>query len=326
MVGAGVPLDRAVAFGAGQASHPLVGGAASQLRERLREGAKLAEAMSDHPGVFGPLYVAMVSAGEESGALDRALDRLADHVEESADLRSQIRAALIYPALMGLVTGVGVVVLLLFVVPRFAAMLGSEGVRLPLSTQALVGVSGALSAGWPFLLLGGLAAALAARAWFSRPDHLRRWHAWRLTWPLIGELEIAYATSAFARALQMLLGSGRPTLPALRAARGAVSNLELSAALGLACDAVSQGSRVHTALAGTLPDLACELIAAGEESGSLEALSGRVADAYETRARRTLRSLVAVVEPVLILVFGVIVGFVALAMLHAVYAIDVGSL
>jgi type II secretory pathway component PulF len=268
----------------------------------------------------------MVAAGEESGALGEALGRLADHVEEAGDLRAQVRSALVYPALMGIVTGAGVIVLLLFVIPRFVAMLGAEPGSLPFSTRMLVAVSGVVTGAWPFLLVAGVAVGFGARAWLGRAENVRRWHAWRLKWPLVGELEVGYSTARFARALGMLLRSGRPTLPALRAARGAVSNLELSAALERAGEAVSHGQRVHVSLAGTLPPLACELIAVGEESGRLDELCMRVADAYDGDVRRTLRALVAVVEPVLILVFGVVVGFVALAMLQAIYGIDPGSL
>lgn len=326
MVGAGATLDRAVAFAMGQARHPEVASAARDMHAQLQGGLALSAAMARQPRVFSPLYVAMVAAGEESGALSEALHRLAAHADEVVELRAQIRAALLYPALMGIVAGAGVTVLLLFVVPRFAAIVEGTGGALPLSTRLLVGASAVLVNGWWLILLAAAGIFLYTRSWLSRPENLRRWHAWRLERPLLGELELKVATAAFARALGMLLQSGRPALPSLRAAIPSVANLQLRAALEEAADAVSHGKRVHVALAVTLPEMAAELLAVGEESGRLDEMCVRVAEAYDAEVRRTVRSLVAIIEPTLILVFGAVVGFVALAMLQAIYGINVSAL
>jgi type II secretory pathway component PulF len=326
MVGAGATLDRAVAFAVDQARHPEVASAARVVHAELRGGAALSEAMARQPRVFGPLYVAMVAAGEESGALSEALARLAAHMDEAVELRAQIRAALLYPALMGIVAGAGVTVLLLFVVPRFAAIVEGTGGVLPLSTRLLVGASTFLVNGWWLLLLAGVATILYVRSWLSRPENLRRWHAWRLKRPLLGEIELKVATAAFARALGMLLQSGRPALPSLRAAIPSVANLQLRASLEDAAEAVSHGKRVHVALAGTLPEMAAELLAVGEESGRLDEMCVRIAEAYDAEVKRTVRGLVAIIEPMLILFFGMIVAFVALAMLQAIYGINVSAL
>jgi type II secretory pathway component PulF len=171
-----------------------------------------------------------------------------------------------------------------------------------------------------------LAGTLAARAWLSRAANRQRLHAWRLTLPLVGELESKYMTARFARAFGMLLRSGRPALAALQSARAAVANDAMAQSVDRAAEAVSHGQRIHTALTGVLPPLATELIAVGEESGRLDELCLRVADSYDVEVRRTLRTLVAIIEPALILVFGAIVGFVALAMLQAIYGININTL
>ncbi len=326
LLAAGVTLDRALAFAADQAQHRDLAIAARATHESVRAGATLAHAMARHPNVFGSLAVAMVAAGEESGALDESLARLADHLEELAELRAQIRSSLLYPALMAVVTGAGITVLLLFVVPRFVTIIGEEGGTLPLSTRMLVGMSQFVANGWFWLLLSGVTLAMAIRAWLARPGNRRRWHAWRLSWPLLGELELNYATSRFTRALGMLLGGGRPLIPSLHAARAAVANLALVEGLDRAAEGVSHGRGVHVALTGTLPELATELIAVGEESGRLDDLCLRVADSYDGEVRRTLRTLVAVIEPALILLFGLVVGFVALAMLQAIYGLNRSAL
>ena len=326
MLGAGVPLDRAVAFAAQQARHPEVTTAGRSIEHDLQSGLTFSAALAKHPAVFNSLFGAMVLAGEESGALDEAMARLADHLDESVDLRGQIRAALLYPALMAVVTGAGITVLLLFVVPRFADMLTQDGGTLPFSTRLLVGASRIVTAGWPFLLALLIAAALGLRTWLSRAHNRQQLHAWRLKLPLFGELESKYATARFTRTFGMLLRSGRPALAALQSARVSVSNDALAAGVERAAEAVSHGQRVHTALAGVLPPLATELIAVGEESGRLDELCLRVADSYDVEVRRTLRTLVAIIEPALILIFGAIVGFVALAMLQAIYGININGL
>ena len=326
MLGAGVALDRAMVFAASQARHPDVADAALQVHQAVREGASLAGAMARHPAVFSPLTVAMVAGGEESGALDESLVRLADHLDQLNDLRGEVRAALLYPALMAFVSGTGITVLLLFVVPRFAAMIADEGGALPLSTRLLVGAGGLVAGGWWALLIGGALLIAAARSWLAHPGNRQRWHAWRLALPWVGELELKHETAAFARALGMLLKSGRPLLPALRAARATVSNAELGAGLDRAAEAVSHGKPIHVALSGTLPPLATELIAVGEGSGRLDDMCSRVADAYDGEVRRTLRTLVGVIEPAMILLFALVVGFVALAMLQAIYGINTSLL
>jgi type II secretory pathway component PulF len=326
MLAAGVALDRALGFGAEQARHPGVAAAARAVLEDVRAGKGLAEALGRRPDVFGALFVATVSAGEESGTLDQAMARLADHLDEDLELRSQLRSALVYPVLMTAVTGLGVAVLLLFVVPRFAAMMAEQGSALPLSTRLLVGVSGVLVGGWWVLLGGALALLALGRLWLDAPGGRRRWHAWRLRLPLVGELERKHATALFTRAFALLVESGRPVLSALGAARGAVANLELAAGLERAVEAVSRGEPVHAALDGTLPPLATELIAVGEEGGRLGELGLRVAETYERDVRRTLRTLVGVVEPAMILFFAVVVGFVALAMLQAIYGVSASAL
>ncbi len=322
LLGAGVPLDRALAFTAQHASHDELAEAVRQARRVVQEGASLADALARHPRYFDPLFVAMVSAGESSGALEIVFDRLSEHLEEGAELRSQVFSALLYPALMAIVGGIGLGVLLGFVIPRFAAIFADVGGTLPVSTRLLLAASTVLTKGWWAWLLLALAAGYALPHALARPETRRRWHAARLAWPWVGDLELKYATAQFARTLGLLLKSGVPALPALRIARASVTNLIVQAGVDRATGALAEGSALAPALAGTLPPLALQMIAVGEESGRLEELCLRVADTYDGEVRRALRTGVALLEPALILVFGALVGFVALAMLQAIYGIN----
>ena len=322
LLSAGVPLDRALAFTAQHASHDGLAEAVRQARRAVQEGASLADALARHPRYFDPLFVAMVSAGESSGALEIVFDRLSEHLEEGAELRSQVRTALLYPALMAVVGCIGLGVLLGFVIPRFAGILADVGGTLPVSTRLLLAASTVLTKGWWAWLLLAVAAAYALPQVLARPETRRRWHAARLAWPWLGDLELKYATAQFARTLGLLLKSGVPALPALRIARASVTNLIVQAGVDRAAGALAEGSALAPALAGTLPPLALQMIAVGEESGRLEELCLRVADSYDGEVRRALRTGVALLEPALILAFGALVGFVALAMLQAIYGIN----
>ena len=326
LLGAGVPLDRVLAFTAAHAAHDGLADAVRDLRRTVQRGASFAEALGRHPRYFDPLFVAMVSAGEASGALEIVFERLADHLDETAELRSQVRAALLYPALMAVVASIGTVVLLGFVIPRFAAILTDIGGSLPTSTRLLLGASRLLTAGWwAWLIIAGIGAYLVRQA-MADPGRRRQWHAARLGWPWVGDLERKYAAAGFAHTLGLLLKSGVPALPALKIARNSSTNLALQEGFDRAAAAVAEGSALAPALNDTLPPLALQMIAAGEESGRLEELCLRVAATYDGEVRRAVRAAVALLEPALILIFGALVGFVALAMLQAIYGINLGTL
>ena len=322
LLGAGVPLDRVLSFSAAQAGHDGLADALRSVRRSVQQGVSLAEALGRHPRYFDPLFAAMVSAGEASGALEVVFERLADHLDEAAELRSQVRAALIYPALMAVVACIGTVVLLAFVIPRFAVILTDIGGSLPTSTRLLLGASRLLTTGWWLWLIAAGAIGYFARRVVADPATRRTWHGARLRWPWVGDLERKYAAAGFAHTLGLLLKSGVPALPALQIARNASSNLALQEGFDRAATAVAEGGALAPALQGTLPPLALQMIAAGEESGRLEDLCLHVAATYDGEVRRAVRAAVAMLEPVLILVFGALVGFVALAMLQAIYGIN----
>ena len=322
LLGAGVPLDRTLGFTAAHLGHEGLENALRQTRRAVQDGASLGDALARHPRYFDSLFVATVAAGESTGALDTVFERLAEHLEETGELRSQVRSALIYPALMACVTVLGTVVLLAFVVPRFAEIMSDVGGELPWTVRLLMGASSLVTRGWWIWLPLGVVLIYVAHRAMARPNTRRRWHALRLDLPWFGEFERKYLTARFARTLGLLLRSGLPLLPALRIARASASNAVFQAGIDQATVTVTEGGAVAPALAGTLSPLAVQMVAIGEESGQLDTLCLRVADAFDGDVRRSLRTMVALVEPVMILAFGALVGFVALAMLQAIYGIN----
>jgi type II secretory pathway component PulF len=322
LLAAGVPLDRMLAFTAQHAGHDGLAAAVRDVRGAVQGGATLADALARQPRYFDSLFIVMVSAGESSGALDVVFAQLSQQLEEGAELTSQVRSTLLYPALMAVVAVVGVGVLLGFVIPRFATVLADMGGTLPLSTRFLLAVSHVLTVWWWLWLLLVIAAGVGVRQALIQPGMRRRWHTARLGWPFIGDIERKYSTARVTRTLGLLLKSGVPLLPALKIARASATNLVVRDGLDHAVAALAEGSALAPALANTLPPLAVQMMAVGEEGGRLDDLCLRVADSYDSEVHRALRTAVTLIEPALILTFGTLVGFIALAMLQAIYGID----
>ncbi|HEX2717004.1 MAG TPA: type II secretion system F family protein, partial [Gemmatimonadaceae bacterium] len=247
LLGAGIPLDRVLAFTAAQAGHPGLEEGLRQVRRQVQNGVSLADALAAQRQWFPPLVVAMIGAGEASGALDVVFDRLAAHLEEEGELRAQVRSALLYPVLMSIVATIGVLVLLLFVVPRFTAILDDVGGKLPASTRALLGLSSFLAGWWWLILALALSGAYGLRVAMRSAETRREWHRRRLTLPVIGDLELRYATAQFTRTLGLLLQSGAPMITALRVARAAVANLAMGAGIDRAAAEVSEGGALSPA-------------------------------------------------------------------------------
>jgi type II secretory pathway component PulF len=324
LLDAGAPLDRALGVAQGQASHDDVQRGAQALRAAVQGGMSLAEAMRLQPTLFDALHVGVVRAGESAGALDSALTTLAGYLEEDAALRAQLTSALIYPMLMASVATLGTLVLLLFVVPRFSTLLADLGGTMPTSTRVLIMLGSIVTHGWWIIALAISAMVIGIRTMLAAPATALAWHGRRLTLPVTGALERSMATARFTRALGLMLAGGLPLLPALRLARTGVTNRAMAADLERVSQDVARGQRLGASLAGVLSPMAVQLLAVGEESGRLDTLCLRAATQHDEEVRRTLRTLASLLEPALILLFGAIVGFVALAMLQAIYAVNAG--
>ncbi len=324
LIDAGAPLDRALAVAQSQSVHGEVSDGAQSIRRAVQGGASLAEAMRLQPVLFNALHTGVVRSGEASGSLGAALDTLAGYLEEDESLRAQLKSALLYPALMGTVAALGILILLLFVVPRFATLLSDLGGTMPLSTKVLVFVGDVVTRGWWVLAIVSAVGVVVARTVMSSPAAQLAWHARRLTLPFIGPIERTLATARFTRSLGLMLQGGLPLLPALRLARTGISNMAIAAELDLATKSVVRGNGLASSMLGILTPMAVQLLAVGEESGRLDTLALRAAATHDEEVRRRLRTLASLLEPALILLFGGVVGFVALAMLQAIYAVNAG--
>ena len=323
---AGLPLARALRAAANLATGP-VAGAVDGIRARVERGESLADALGQHPGLFSPLYVGLVRAGEQSGDLDTAFARLSAQLERDERLRSKLLSAAIYPTILLVLGGVAVLVLLLFVIPRFAQLLGDSGARLPTSTATLLAISRAVGHGWPFLvaLLAAAGAAVVAMARTPQGRRLRANGVLRL--PVLGALRREQLAARTARLVAVLLSGGAPLLSALHDAAQSVGDPVAEDDLSRLRARVREGASFHTALGeGTLyPPLLSQLIAVGEESGRLGEFLDKAAGIFEERTERAVQRAVALIEPAMIVAFGVVVGFVALSLFQAIYSVNAGS-
>lgn len=322
----GMPLAQALQAAAGVTSGD-VRAAVLEVRSRVERGDTLAVALAGHGALFSPLYVGLVRAGEKSGDVDASFGRLAEQLERDEQLRGRILSAAIYPMLLAVAGTTAVLVLLFFVLPRFVTLLEGSGAQLPRSTATLLAVSAAIHRFWPALLLIpiGLAAFLA---WVRNTDEGRRAGAQLvLTIPGVRTLR-RYALSArFARLTGVLLGGGAPLLTALDDTIESIGDPVARDEVSRIRTRVREGSSLRAAVSeGSLfPPLLAQLIGVGEDAGQLRTFLVKAAEIFEERTERATQRLATLAEPAMILMFGVIVAFVALSLLQAIYGINANS-
>ena len=325
LISAGVPLDRALTYAANQAPDEASRRSFAAIRDAVRIGQSLSSAVASQP-LFPAYFAPTLSAGEASGTLDASLSLLADHLERSDAVRTRLQSALIYPAILGIASIIGVTVILLVVVPRFATLIQDSGGTLPLSTRALIAISAVVTRGWWALLIAAVLAVVSWRRAMADVSLRRRWDAVLLSIPVLGALERTRGGAAYTGTLSVALRSGVGLLTAMSLARAVVTNRQLNAELAAAESRVRDGGTLARALEGALPPLAVRLLDAGEVGGDLPMLASRAATAADSDVQRAVSQAVTLVEPVLILGFGGLVGFVALALLQAIYGINARSL
>ena len=294
----------------------------ASLQEAIRGGAVFSDALERHPGVFPKLYVNMVRAGEVSGALDAVLGRLADYLERAQELRETVRSALVYPSILVVVAALSLVVLLMFVVPQFKQLFADLGAALPLPTQIVIGIGEMFRSYW-WALVAFLALLVASAAKAMQNPRLRyEWDVRVLRAPLFGELLWKLDTARFSHTLATLLKNGLPLLSALILSKEVVGNRRTAELLAETAEELKHGKGLAGPMMAreVLPKMALQMIKVGEESGSLDAMLGKVAGVYDQETRTTVQRLLTLLEPVLIIGLGVIVAGIIMSILLAILA------
>jgi general secretion pathway protein F len=324
---AGMPLSRALAVAAATAPDR-VAVPLARVRERVERGDELARALAEEPGLFGPLYVGVVRAGEKGGALASAFQRLAAHLEREEELRSRLVSMSIYPAMLALVGLASILVLVLFVMPRFAELLTGSGSPIPGTTAFVLGVSAWAAGNWG-VVVAGAALVAAFVLWLRTASAGRRVGARLLAGlPVAGPPRRAILAARFSRISGELLAGGAPLLSALHDTEACLVDPLVRDAATHIRRRVREGSPLHRAIAehGLFPSELVHLVSLGEESGRLAEFLLKAAELLERRTERSLERMVSLVEPAVIVAFGGIIALVALSLLQAIYGVNAGAL
>lgn len=317
LISSGLTLESSLAALAEQSEDQKLGEALSRVRERLAEGSSLHAALGEHPAVFSDLYVNMVRAGETSGTLDVVLGRLADFLEKQTELSSKVRGAMIYPAIMFLVGAAVLAFMMTFVIPRVSDIFETSGKALPLVTVILVGASDFLRQNFALLLLLSAAALFAAGRYVRTPGGRRFADRALLRIPVLGKVFSKVTTARFTRTLSTLLSGGIPLLDSIEVSGAVLGNSFYSDRLGEVRARVAEGAALGSCLAATgiFPPLMVRMVSVGEEAGEMETMLSKVADMYDSQVDSTLSALTSLLEPVMILVMGAVMGFMVFAIL-----------
>jgi general secretion pathway protein F len=322
---AGLPLDRALAILEELAPNPRVKAIVTDLLASVRSGASLSEALAKHhPRPFSRLYINMVRAGEKGGVLEVTLRRLAEFLEARAAFAEAVVSALAYPAVITVV-GLGAIVFLLtFVIPRFATIFADLGQTVPLPTRILLAVSAGFEQYWWVGVLAALAAVLAWRVWTGTPEGRLAWAQTVLGLPLVGRLAMKVETARFARTLGTMLKSGVPVMGALAVVGDMMTNQAIGRAVDRLADGVKRGGTLAAGMKeqAPFPALAVHMVRVGEETGRLEEMLLKVADTFEADVRGDMKRVLGLLEPAIILGMGVLVAFIVVAMLLAIFSIN----
>jgi type IV pilus assembly protein PilC len=317
MLAAGIPLVQSFDIVGNGNDKPAMQKLILDIKADVEGGTSLHESLGKHPLQFDDLYVNLVEAGEQAGALETLLDKIATYKEKTEALKKKVKKALFYPAAVMVVAIVVTVILLLFVIPQFESLFKGFGADLPAFTQFVINMSRWLQDNW-FILFGVIGGAAYAFIYFKqRSKAMREWlDRAALKLPIIGPILYKSAIARFARTLSTMFAAGVPLVEALESVAGATGNIVFENAVLKMRDEVATGQRLQRAMenTGLFPNMVIQMIAVGEEAGALDAMSGKVATFYEAEVDNAVDSMSSLLEPLIMAILGVLVGGLVIAM------------
>jgi general secretion pathway protein F len=324
LLDSGFPLERALFVVSDLSDKAAMKDLIKELLSLVRSGKSFSEALSKFPAVFPIFYVNMIKAGEAGGFLEDTISRMGVYLENSQALKSDVRSALIYPMILLFFGLVAVIVLLTFVIPKFSVIFGDLGNALPLPTQILLSVSDVIRTyGWIIILLliGGI---FYLRRFLQKEEGKRVWDTVRFKLPLFGKLFKETVVARFARTLGTLLGSGVPILNALQIVKGTLESERMASTIASVREDVRKGKGISEPLkrSAIFPTIALHMVKVGEETGKLDEMLLKIADRFELEVRNTIKRMLSLLEPALIVLMAVLIGFIVIAMLMAIFSIN----
>ena len=321
LLGAGLPLDRSLNILGEITENRKMKEVIASVLKSIREGSNFSDALEKHPQVFSSLYVNMVRSGETGGVLEVVLEKLIEFLESSKELKDHIFSAMIYPAIL-VVTGIlSIIVLVTFVLPKFSVIFRDLGTELPLPTQIIIAFSNVLLSAWWIIILVMVAGIWMMRNYLKTEKGRYQWDALKIK--LMGDVILKLETARFCRTLGALLRSGVPLLKAVKNSKDIVGNYAISSALDKISEGIKKGQGIAKPLAdaAVFPNLALSMIKVGEETGQLDVMLLKIADTYEKSLKVSIKKFVSFLEPALILGMGLLVGFIVISMLMAIFSI-----
>jgi general secretion pathway protein F len=324
LLSAGVPLDRALSITAELSPGSEFRGVILDVLRVLKGGKSLADSLAAHPRWFSGIYVNMVRAGEASGSLAAIFERLSEYEKTRDELRGYIVSSMVYPALLTLVGVCSIIVLLYYVVPRFATVFADSRMRIPAPTQVMLSLSAWVREWGGVILLAAIAAGIAFRLYVRTAAGAFWWDGFQLRIPLLGDALRKAQTAQFARAMGTLIANGVPLVESLGISRAILTNRRMADSLETVAQGIKRGEGVAGPLArtGQFPPLAAHLLTIGEETGRLDSMFQRTAEIYDADTRAAIKRFTSLFEPLVILVMGVAVGALILSMLLAITSLN----
>jgi len=324
LLNAGIPLVGALDALMEQSTSPPLKRIIAQIKESINEGNSLTVSLTKHPKFFSNIYINMVRAGEASGSLDVVLERLAEFGENQQLLKGRFQAALVYPIFMAII-GTGVLFFLLsFVVPNLTRIFTEMKQVLPLPTTILIWFSDFMRSFWWAIVLVLVAGVLGIKEYIKSPKGRYVWDTVKLRSPVIGQINRKIALSRFGRTLGSLLQSGVPLITALQIVRNLVNNVLIGDVIDEAMEDIQAGKSLNLALSRSIwfPPVFRQMVSVGEQSGDLEGMLQKVAEAYEREVETRITGMTALIEPIMILMMAVIVGFIVISILLPIFEMN----
>jgi type IV pilus assembly protein PilC len=321
MIDAGLPLVQCLDILGSQEEDQNFAAVILATRTDVESGMSLADAMRKYPKTFDPLFTNMIAAGEAGGILDTILKRLATYIEKSVKLKGQVQSAMIYPIAVIVIAGVVVGVILWKVIPTFASLFSGLGADLPLPTRVVIGLSNNLVSYFPFILVGGGAAAYAVKQYYATSNGRRVIDAGTLKAPVLGNIMKKIAVARFCRTLSTLISSGVPILDGLEITAKTSGNSIVEDAIMVTRTSIERGETISAPLKETkvFPSMVTQMIGVGEATGALDTMLGKIADFYEEEVDTAVAGLLTLLEPIMIAVLGVVVGGIVIAMYMPIF-------
>jgi len=324
LIDSGVNVVNAITIIVNQADNKYLKSVLVDVNAKIKDGSSLSESLRPHGDIFPALYTSLIRTGETTGSLNISFQRLAQFLESEEEFKNSLRASLIYPGFVLSIGAITVIVLLVFVIPRLVSMFDDMGQILPLPTTMLINFSRLLRNYWWFILSSIAAILFILRRFYKTPQGKSFSDQLKLMSPVAGRIFLKAEIGRLMRALSLLFSSGIPIITALETASSVMQNQILKRELSRVKEEVIKGGSLSGCLKGSrfFPEFTRSIIAIGEESGQLEKSFLRIADDYEAETQRLLKAFIRLVEPIIILVLGLIVGFIVLSMLLPIFRIN----